>query len=67
MYLAIALQLALEQMPTHTWEWCCDEAVRRVQQFRELLGENDGNDVGLKCGGTIQRWFRIWKSNSECF
>ena len=67
MYLAIALQLALEQMPTHTWGWCCDEAVRRVQQFRELLGENDEKDVGVKYGGTIQRWFRIWKRNSECF
>ena len=66
MYLAIALQLA--HMPTKTWGACCNKAIEHVKTFHQLLGgEDDENIMVTKYGGTIQRWFRIWKASNHCF
>ena len=67
MYLAISLQLALDHMPTKTWGVCCDEAVAHVQKFHQLLGSDEVTAMATKYGGTIQRWFRLWKANHHCF
>ena len=50
MYLAIALQLALDHMPTKTWKECCDETIIHVKNFHELLGGDD-DDSNQLCGG----------------
>jgi hypothetical protein len=31
-YLSVALGIALDDMPSHTWFQCCNEEVRRVNQ-----------------------------------
>jgi len=67
MFLGIALKLALDHMPLWTWASCCDEAIKKVASFHQLLGDDDDISLATKCGGTIQRWFRLWKFNNECF
>ena len=68
MYLAIALQLALDHMPTKTWKEYCNEAINHVMAFNEILGGvDDDNIMATKYNGTIQRWLRNWKANNHCF
>jgi len=67
MYLAMALNIALQQMPLKTWASCCNDAVSRVEEFHQQLCENSNNNLATKNGGTVQRWFRMWKQNSGCF
>ena len=52
MYLAIALNTALQHMPQKTWAMCCDEAVTVEKEFYqhlgEHLGENSSNNISSK-------------------
>ena len=65
-YVSIALKIALDEMPSITWSECCDRAVSVVQEFSSKMGDSI-DSTGLKNGVTIQRWFRIFRSNSETF
>ena len=67
MYLAIALNTALQHMPQKTWAMCCDDAVTLVKEFYQHLGENSSNSILTKNGKTIQKWFCTWKKNSCSF
>lgn len=35
LYLAIALQLAMDHMQTKTWRVCCDEVIIKVKKFHQ--------------------------------
>mmetsp|Transcript_21026 Transcript_21026/g.24189 ORF Transcript_21026/g.24189 Transcript_21026/m.24189 type:complete len:174 (+) Transcript_21026:382-903(+) len=67
MYLAIALNTAVQHMPLKTWAMCCEEAVSRVREFHQHLGENSTEGLVTKNGKTVQKWFCMWKRNSCCF
>ena len=65
-YLAIALKIALDEMPLITWSDSCSKALSIVDNFNSQLGDFD-DERALKWGGTIQHWLRLFRSNSESF
>ena len=66
-YLAIALKLALNYMTLWIRTSCCEEAIKKVASFHQLMGDDDCNTLSTRYSGTIQRWFQFWKFNHECF
>jgi hypothetical protein len=58
-YLSVALTIALEDMPSLTWRQCCNEAVRRVNEW-------EGHEH-IKNGETVRIWHHDFRASSECF
>jgi hypothetical protein len=58
-YLSVALEIALDDMPSLTWRQCCNEAVERVNKWE--------THEHIKNGETIRIWHHDFRASSECF
>ncbi len=58
-YLSVALEIALDDMPSLTWRQCCNEAVQRVNKWE--------THEQIKNGETIRIWHHDFRASSECF
>jgi DNA-binding transcriptional regulator YhcF (GntR family) len=58
-YLSVALEIALDDMPSLTWRQCCNEAVQRVNKWE--------THEHIKNGETIRIWHHDFRASSECF
>jgi hypothetical protein len=58
-YLTVALEIALDDMPSLTWRQCCNEAVERVNRWEK--------HAHIKNGETIRIWHHDFRSSNECF
>ena len=65
-YLAIALKIALDEILLVAWLDSCTKAIIVMDDYNAQLDDYD-NGRSFKCDGTIQRWLRIFRSNSEYF
>jgi hypothetical protein len=58
-YLSVALGIALEDMPSLTWRQCCNEEVRRVNEWEA--------HEHIKNGEMVRIWHHDFRASNECF
>ena len=58
-HVAMALEIALEQMPKLTWVECCERAIERIEAF-----DGAGN---VRCSETIRDWHHKFRKQHESF
>ena len=76
-YLALALQFALDHMPTLTWQQCCERSIKMVNDFENYasIKEEDEdkanklltNSSFITNWKTITVWFRVFRLNDDSF